>query len=141
MFDAKQMLPVIPGGDHIDIVKACLVSSHHWPRFERHLLVENMRLQRVVDPIDQAHQIQYDKMIRGVGENKPVQDLLIQDELLENEEESPTHRRFTLTAIPKGNIFNVDESADAYKSALLWLYPNGYNPNDAAKKVAYFIYY
>jgi hypothetical protein len=22
MFDAKQMLPVIPGGDHIDIVKA-----------------------------------------------------------------------------------------------------------------------
>ena len=74
-------------------------------------------------------------MIRGVGENKPVQDLLIQDELLENEEESPTHRRFTLTAIPKDNIFNVDESADAYTSALLWLYPNGYNPDDAAKNV------
>ena len=135
MFDAKQMLPVIPGGDHIDIVKACLFSSHHWPRFERHLLVENMRLQRVVDPIDQAHQIQYDKMIRGVGENKPVQDLLIQDKLLEDEEESPTYRRFTLTAIPKDNIFNADESADAYKSALLWLYPNGYNPDDAAKNV------
>ena len=29
MFDAKQLLPVVPGGDHLDIVKASLFSSPH----------------------------------------------------------------------------------------------------------------
>jgi hypothetical protein len=118
MFDAKQMLPVVPGGDHMDVVTACLFSSHHWPRFQRHLLVENMRLQRVADPIDQAHQINYDAMIRGVGENRSVNTLLIQDELLEGEEESPTEKRFTLSAIPDENIFNVDDGASSFERAI-----------------------
>ena len=62
MFDAKQMLPVVPGGDHLDIVKACLFSSPHWVRFQRHLLFENMRLQRIQNPDEQALQIAYDSI-------------------------------------------------------------------------------
>ena len=99
MFDAKQLLPVVPGGDHLDIVKASLFSSPHWVRFQRHLLIENMRLQHIADPLEQRLQVAYDLMIRGIGENTEVEGLVIADELLENEEESPTHKRFTLMGI------------------------------------------
>jgi hypothetical protein len=77
MFDAKQMLPVIPGGDHIDIVKACLFSSPYWPRFKRNILIINMRLLRVDDPIEQEEQTRYDKMICGIGENRAVDGILM----------------------------------------------------------------
>ena len=94
MFDAKQMLPVVPDGDHLDIVKAsCLFSSPHWVRFQRQLLFENMRLQRIQNPHEQALQIAYDRMIRGIGENTAVPGLLFEDELLEEDEPSPTHER------------------------------------------------
>jgi hypothetical protein len=83
MFDAKQMLPVIPGGDHLDIVKACLFSSPHWASFKRHLLTENMRLLRIPDPVEQELQTKYDMMIRAIGENKPLEGLVLEEEILE----------------------------------------------------------
>ena len=137
MYDAKQMLPVVPGGDHIEIVKACLFSSPHWSKFQRHLLIENMRLQHIADPEEQAHQIAYDRMIRGVGENVAVPDLVIRDgdEDPDGVDESPNCKRFTLTAIPKENIFNGDIGTDPFEPALQWLYPNGYSPQHAAKNV------
>ena len=79
MFDAKQMLPVIPGGDHLDILKSCLFSSPHWASFKRHLLTENMRLLRIADLIEQELQTRYDMMIRAIGENKPLEGLVLED--------------------------------------------------------------
>ena len=136
MFDAKQMLPVVPGGDHLDIVKACLFSSPHWVRFQRHLLFENMRLQRIQDPVQQVLQIAYDRMIRGIGENTAVPGLLFEDEVLEEDQPSPTHKRFTLTGIPDPNIFKFSPTdPQSSDNALRWLYPTGYNPQHAAKNV------
>jgi hypothetical protein len=135
MFDAKQMLPVIPGGDHIDIVKSCLFSSPHWVSFKRHLLTENMRLLRIADPVEQELQTRYDKMIRAIGENKPLEGLVIQDEVLDGVECSPTHKRFTLTGIPPTNVFNAQGDENAFDTAITWLYPHGYDPDHAAKNV------
>jgi ATP-dependent DNA helicase PIF1 len=135
MFDAKQLLPVVPGGDHLDIVKASLFSSPHWVKFQRHLLIENMRLQHIADPLEQRLQVAYDMMIRGIGENTEVEGLVIADELLENQEESPTHKRFTLMGIPAQNLFNADFDPQALQAALAWLYPGGYSPDHAAKNV------
>ena len=135
MFDAKQMLPVIPGGDHLEVVKSCIFSSPHWVAFRRHLLTENMRLLRIDDPTEQALQVQYDNMIRAVGENQPLHDLVIEDEILEGQETSATHKRFIMSGIPSENIFNAQGDDAAFQKAVEWLYPNGYNPDHAAKNV------
>ena len=74
---SKLFLSSKEAGDHIDIVQAALFSSPHWPLFQRHILLENMRLARVTDPIEQAQQTAYDEMIRAVGENRHVDNLLI----------------------------------------------------------------
>jgi ATP-dependent DNA helicase PIF1 len=74
-------------------------------------------------------------MIRAIGENKPLEGLVLEDELLEGEEPCPTHKRFTLTGIPAENVFNADGDPDAYDKAIEWLYPNGYSADHAAKNV------
>ena len=152
MFDAKQMLPVIPGGDHIDIVKACLFSSPYWPRFKRNILIINMRLLRVDDPIEQEEQTRYDKMICGIGENRAVDGILMEIEPLEYDDVftvSPTEKRFVLTVVPKENMFVVpaemkpgeldfdseDPVPDPRIAAIKWLHPEGYSPAHAAKFV------
>ena len=135
MFDAKQMLPVIPGGDHLDIVKSCLFSSPHWTSFKRHLLTENMRLLRIADPIEQELQTRYDMMIRAIGENKPLEGLVLEDEILEGLEPSPTHKSFILTGIPPENVFNAQGDEAAFDKAIQWLYPAGYSADHAAKNV------
>ena len=74
-------------------------------------------------------------MIRAVGENQPLHDLVIEDEILEGQETSATHKRFIMTGIPSGNIFNAQGDDAAFQKAVEWLYPNGYNPDHAAKNV------
>ena len=83
MHDVKQTLPIVPGGDQRDIIEASLFSSEHWGKFERQILHENMRLQRIADPIEQAQQTAYDLMLRGIGENREVQDLFNETEIPE----------------------------------------------------------
>ena len=41
MHDVQQTLPVVPGGDHYDIIQASMFSSSHWDLFERHFLIDN----------------------------------------------------------------------------------------------------
>ena len=135
MFDAKQMLPVIPGGDHLDIVKACLFSSPHWTSFRRHLLTENMRLLRIADPVEQELQMKYDMMIRAIGENKPLQRLVLEEETLEGWQPSATTKSFILTGIPQDNIINSEIDPTSFDKAIAWLYPDGYNPEHAARNV------
>ena len=55
--------------------------------------------------------------------------------LLEGQETSATHKRFIMTGIPSGNIFNAQGDDAAFQKAVEWLYPNGYNPDHAAKNV------
>lgn len=81
MHDVQQTLPVVPGGDHYDIIQASMFSSPHWDLFERHFLIDNMRLQRVDDEDEQAQQTAYDKMIRGIGLNEAVKALLIEQDV------------------------------------------------------------
>ena len=135
MFDAKQMLPVIPGGDHLDIVKACLFSSPHWASFKRHLLTENMRLLRIPDAVEQELQTKYDMMIRAIGENKPLEGLVLEEEILEGWQPSPTNKSFILTGIPQENIINAEADPAPFDKAISWLYPDGYSAEHAAKNV------
>ena len=158
MFDAKQMLPVIPGGDHIDIVKACLFSSPYWTRFRRNILIINMRLLRVDDPIEQEEQTRYDKMICGIGENRAVDGILMEIEPLDYGDDCPpsaTVKQFVLTVVPEENMFVVrtctstttratgepdpdyeeDPIPDPRIAAIKWLHPDGYSPAHAAKFV------
>jgi len=111
MHDVKQTLPVVQGGDHIDIVQAALFSSPHWPLFQRHILLENMRLARLTDPIEQAQQTAYDEMIRAVGENRHVDNLLIFQEPPEGQDVPVSMKEFILCGIPKENIFDLTPEA------------------------------
>ena len=162
MHDVKQTLPVVQGGDHIDIVQAALFSSPHWPRFQRHILLENMRLARLTDPIEQAQQSDYDRMIRAVGENRHVDNLLIFQEPPEGQDAPVSMREFILCGIPKENIFDLTPEAPiepvdlppptpfspifgppevlppnqaAMKNAVAWLYPEGLTAAVAAMNV------
>jgi len=107
MHDVQQTLPVVPGGDHYDIIQASMFSSPHWDLFERHFLIDNMRLQRVDDEAEQAQQTAYDKMIRGIGLNEAVKALLIEQNVPDGVP-SPTLKQFVLGAIPKENIFTLN---------------------------------
>ena len=163
MHDVKQTLPVVQGGDHIDIVQAALFSSPHWPLFQRHILLENMRLARLTDPIEQAQQTAYDEMIRAVGENRHVDNLLIFQEPPEGQDVPVSMKEFILCGIPKENIFDLTpertqiEPVDspppssfsptfgppevlrpnqaAMKNAVDWLYPGGLSAAVAAMNV------
>jgi hypothetical protein len=44
--DFRQILPVLPGGDRNEIIKASLVSSRLWKHFKIMRLTNNMRLSR-----------------------------------------------------------------------------------------------
>jgi len=106
MHDVKQTLPIVPGGDQRDIIEASLFSSEHWGKFERRILHENMRLQRIADPIEQAQQTAYDLMLRGIGENKAVENLFIATEIPEGSEAMESKKQFIFGAVPTDNIFN-----------------------------------
>ena len=139
MHDVKQTLPVVQGGDHIDIVQAALFSSPHWPLFQRHILLENMRLARLTDPIEQAQQTAYDEMIRAVGENRHVDNLLIFQEPPEGQDVPVSMKEFILCGIPKENIFDLTPERTpnqaAMKNAVDWLYPGGLSAAVAAMNV------
>ena len=66
MHDVKQLLPVVPGGDQMDVLRACLFSSSVWPRFQRYILFKNMRLEQVDDPIMKQRMEDYDNMVQSV---------------------------------------------------------------------------
>ena len=106
MHDVKQTLPIVPGGDQRDIIEASLFSSEHWRRFQRQILHENMRLQRIADPVEQAQQTAYDQMLRGIGENREVQDLFIATDIPEGAEAMESKKEFIFGAVPTDNIFN-----------------------------------
>ena len=116
MHDVQQTLPVVPGGDHYDIIQASMFSSPHWDLFERHFLIENMRLQRVDDEEEQAQQTAYDKMIRGIGLNEAVKALLIEQNVPDGVP-SPTLKQFVLGAIPKDNIAFYTEHSPTTRTA------------------------
>ena len=42
-----------------------------------------MRLLRIPDPFEQELQTKYDMMIRAIGENKPLEGLVLEEEILE----------------------------------------------------------
>ena len=113
MHDVQQTLPVVPGGDHYDIIQASMFSSPHWDLFERHFLIDNMRLQRIDDEAEQAQQTAYDKMIRGIGLNEAVKALLIEQNVPDGVP-SPTLKQFVLGAIPKENIFTLNTPHQDY---------------------------
>ena len=142
MHDVKQLLPVVPGGDQMDVLRACLFSSSVWPRFQRYILFKNMRLEQVDDPIMKKRMEDYDNMVQSVGENIPFDKVLIENEIPEISGATPseTQKEFILACIQKENIFqaSVDDqvvTAEACKKALMYLYPDGYNSETAGKNV------
>ena len=139
MFDAKQLLPVVPGGDKIDIVKACLFSSPVWSRFKRHILFKNMRLESVDDPVMKQQMKDYDDMVQSIGENVSCGDILIEQEQHEQDCVSIVDFRkdFVLPCIESNNIFVVVEGQanNPFADALSWLFPLGYDAETALKNV------
>ena len=139
MFDAKQLLPVVPGGDKIDIVKACLFSSPVWSRFKRHILFKNMRLESVDDPVMKQQMKDYDDMVQSIGENVSCGDILIEQEQHEQDCVSIVDFRkdFVLPCIESTNIFVVVEGQanNPFADALSWLFPLGYDAETALKNV------
>jgi len=126
----------------MDVLRACLFSSSVWPRFKRYILFRNMRLERVDDPIERQHMIDYDNMVQSVGENIPCAKVLIQNEAVEIEgiPESDTSKEFILACVNPSNIFQVGDedqlqNEEAYAQAIRWLYPDGYEAEVAAKNV------
>ena len=60
----RQILPVIPGANRAEVIKACMKSSPLWASFEKTKLVENVRLSKSVE---QSEARDYDNWLLDVG--------------------------------------------------------------------------
>jgi hypothetical protein len=116
--DFRQILPVIKGGSEEECINACISSSIYWPSFRILKLTINMRLSiSGLNENDVKEQREYAESILAIGEGRDNEFVI------------------NLNTDISGSIMKVGLSRMKYflnndiESALLWLYPNGFNIN------------
>ncbi|XP_074355163.1 uncharacterized protein LOC141693869 [Apium graveolens] len=93
--DFRQILPVIPQGERVDIINASLNSSYLWPHFEIFELKQNMRLHREgIDEIEAEKIASFDRWLLQIRDGSlyenPAQELIrIPPELCSPTTENP----------------------------------------------------
>ncbi|XP_074374348.1 uncharacterized protein LOC141714746 [Apium graveolens] len=68
--DFRQILPVIPQGERVDIIDASLNSSYLWDHFKIYELKQNMRLRKDgVDEIEAERITSFDRWLLQIGDS------------------------------------------------------------------------
>ena len=90
--DFRQILPVVPDGNHNDILQACISSTQQWPYFRVLKLTTNMRLTGLdasrlnanstnEEILDIDRQRAYAKSLLDIGEGRHSEDALVLNEI------------------------------------------------------------